>query len=294
VCFSPERVSSGRIFSDLEKYPKLVGGIDPASTARGCEFYTAGLNFIDRPELARPNGVWDVGSSEASEMIKLAETTYRDINIAFSNELARHCDSLGVDVGAVIESANSQPFSHIHQPGVAVGGHCIPVYPHLYLIGDPTAQMPKSSREVNDRMPAYCVGALASLHGSITGAKVAVLGLAYRGGVKETAFSGAWALVDELQKLGAVPVVHDPLYTDEELAAFGLVPYHFGEHIDAAIVQADHIEYATMSPVDLPGATAIFDGRSTITDIERFGAAGIAWSVLGRKSSVAASTGSTK
>jgi nucleotide sugar dehydrogenase len=285
VCFSPERVSSGRIFSDLEKYPKLVGGINPASTARGCEFYRAGLNFIDRPDLSRPNGVWDVGSSEASEMIKLAETTYRDINIAFSNELARHCDSLGVDVGAVIESANSQPFSHIHQPGVAVGGHCIPVYPHLYLIGDPSAQMPRSSREVNDRMPAYCVGQLAALHGSISGKRVAVLGLAYRGGVKETAFSGAWALVDELQRLGAVPVVHDPLYTDDELTAFGLAPYHLGEPVDAAIIQSDHVEYATLSPSDIPGAKALFDGRSTIKDIDRFGSAGIAWAVLGRRSS---------
>jgi nucleotide sugar dehydrogenase len=286
VCFSPERVSSGRIFSDLEKYPKLVGGINPTSTARGCEFYNAGLNFIERADLPRANGVWDVGSSEASEMIKLAETTYRDINIAFSNELARHCDSLGVDVGAVIESANSQPFSHIHQPGVAVGGHCIPVYPHLYLRGDPAAQMPRSSREVNDRMPAYCVDQLAELHGSIAGSKVAVLGLAYRGGVKETAFSGAWALVDELERVGAIPVVHDPLYTDEELLAFGLTPYHLGEPIDAAIVQSDHVEYKTVAPADLPGAKAIFDGRSTIANIERFGEAGMEWAVLGRRSSM--------
>lgn len=285
VVFSPERVSSGRVFSDLRKYPKLVGGIDAASTARGIEFYQAGLSFDPRPELPRGNGVWEMGSAEGSEMAKLAETTYRDVNIAFANELARHCDSLGVDVGRVIEATNSQPFSHIHQPGVAVGGHCIPVYPHLYLLGDPQAQMPKSSREVNERMPAYCIDQLASLAGDLRGLKVAVLGLAYRGGVKETAFSGCWPLVKELTQRGAIAVVEDPLYTDAELEQVGLVPYHFGESVDAAIVQADHQEYRALSPEQLPGMRAIVDGRDVVSDIDSFTSAGVAWSVLGRRSS---------
>lgn len=283
VCFSPERVSSGRVFSDLAKYPKLVGGIDTASTDRGMAFYSAGLSFIDRPDLTRANGVWNLGSSEASELAKLAETTYRDINIAFANELARHCDTLGVDVGAVISATNSQPFSHIHQPGVAVGGHCIPVYPHLYLRGDPTAEMPRMSRIVNDRMPTYCIDRLANLHGDLTGAKVAVLGLAYRGGVKETAFSGCWPLVDELTARGAVAVVEDPLYSDDELTAFGLTPWHFGEAIDAAVVQADHVEYRTLGPSDLPGIRTIVDGRNIIEDTAAFTDANVAWSILGRR-----------
>lgn len=282
VCFSPERVSSGRVFSDLTKYPKLVGGINPTSTARGLAFYGAGLTFTERTDLPRPNGVWEMGSAEASEMAKLAETTYRDINIAFANELARHCDGLGVDVGQVIAATNSQPFSHIHQPGVAVGGHCIPVYPHLYLLSDPEARMPKASREVNDRMPAYCIDQLASLAGDLRGQKVAVLGLAYRGGVKETAFSGCWPLVAELQARGAVPVVEDPLYTDDELRAFGLVPHHLGEPVDAAVVQADHDEYRTLTPSDLPGVHAVVDGRAIVNDFEPFTECGISWSVLGR------------
>lgn len=285
VCFSPERVSSGRVFSDLAKYPKLVGGIDPASTARGVAFYTAGLSFIDRPDLDRPNGVWEMGSAEASELAKLAETTYRDINIAYANELALHCDNLGVDVGQVITATNSQPFSHIHQPGVAVGGHCIPVYPHLYLRGDPTAEMPRTSRAVNDRMPAYCVDRLADLHGDLTGAKVAVLGLAYRGGVKETAFSGCWPLVEELRARGAIPVVEDPLYTDAELADFGLTAWHFGEAIDAAIVQSDHVEYRALTPDDLPGIRTIVDGRNIVQDFDAFTRADVAWNILGRKTS---------
>ena len=217
-------------------------------------------------------------------MAKLAETTYRDINIAFANELARHCDSLGVDVGQVVQATNSQPFSHIHQPGVAVGGHCIPVYPHLYLLGDPTAQMPKASREVNDRMPAYCVSQLDSMLGGLNGRKVAVLGLAYRGGVKETAFSGCWPLVAELQARGATAVVQDPMYTDAELEAFGLVPYHLGEAIDGAIVQSDHVEYRNLPASDLPGVQAIVDGRDIIGSFDSFTAANVSWNVLGRRS----------
>ena len=130
---SPERVFSGRIFEDLRKYPKLIGGLDDPSSKRVAEFYEAVLDFDDRPDLARGNGVWDLGSVEAAELAKLAETTYRDVNIGLANTFAMYADSIGVDIFAVIEASNSQPFSHIHQPGIAVGGHCIPVYPRFYL-----------------------------------------------------------------------------------------------------------------------------------------------------------------
>lgn len=286
VCFSPERVSSGQIFRDLSRYPKLVGAIDSESAVRARSFYKAALTFDDRPDLQQPNGVWDLGSSEGAELAKLAETTYRDINIAFANELAQHCDSLGIDVGPVIAAANSQPFSHIHQPGIAVGGHCIPVYPHLYLQGHPEARMPKASRAVNDRMPAYCVEALAQLLGPLSGNTVAILGLAYRGGVKETSFSGCWALIDELSRRGASIVVHDPLYDDPEIRDFGLTPYSLGTAVDGVIVQTDHAEYQTLTPRDLPGAKGLIDGRSVIRAIDLFAESGCQFAVLGRRSSV--------
>ena len=98
-----------------------------------------------------------MGSAEAAELTKLAETTYRDVNIAFANELARHADALGLDVQRVIDAANSQPYSHIHRPGVAVGGHCIPVYPRFYLAGRRARACPGVAREVNEAMPAYAV-----------------------------------------------------------------------------------------------------------------------------------------
>ena len=87
--FSPERVLTGRVFSDLRRYPKLVGGSIEGAASRGVEFYEAVLDFDDRPDLARPNGVWDLGRAEATELAKLAETTFRDVNIGLANQFAR-------------------------------------------------------------------------------------------------------------------------------------------------------------------------------------------------------------
>lgn len=281
VCHSPERVYSGRIFADLRQYPKLVGGIDEASTARAIEFYGSALEFDDRPDLPRPNGVWDLGSAEAAELAKLAETTYRDINIAFANELARFSDGIGIDVIGVIDASNSQPFSHIHRPGIAVGGHCIPVYPRFYLSVDPSAALPAAARVVNEAMPAYAVQQLQQLVGPLEGLRVVVLGAAYRGGVKETAFSGVFPTVAALEAAGAIASVHDPLFTDEELARLGLTAYHLGEPCDAAILQSDHAEYRQLDATDLPGVRGILDGRNHLGG-SRLALAGVPMSTIGR------------
>jgi nucleotide sugar dehydrogenase len=261
LVFSPERVLTGRVFEDLRKYPKLVGGLSEAGAQRAVEFYDAVLDFDERPDLPRPNGVWDLGSAEASELAKLAETTYRDVNIGLANQFARFAQKSGIDVYKVIEASNSQPYSHIHQPGIAVGGHCIPVYPRLYLWNDPEATVVRAAREANLDMPDYAVGMLEGAFGDLAGARVVVLGAAYRGGVKETAFSGVFDTVASLKRRGAEVLVHDPLYADEELAGYGFTPYRLGEPVDAAIVQADHAEYRSLSPADLPGVRAFVDGR---------------------------------
>jgi nucleotide sugar dehydrogenase len=264
VAFSPERVLTGRVFADLRRYPKLVGGVDAESGQRAASFYESVLEFDPRPDLDRPNGVWDLGSSEASEMAKLVETTYRDVNIGLANQFARFAASRGIDVFQVIEASNSQPFSHVHQPGIAVGGHCIPIYPRMYLWNDPAATVVRAARDANVAMPDYAVSLLEATFGDIAGAKVAVLGAAYRGGVKETAFSGVFPTVQALRARGAHPVVHDPLYSDEELLALELEPYHIGELADAAIVQADHAMYRTLGSPDVPGARAVVDGRRVL------------------------------
>lgn len=269
LVFSPERVLTGRVFADLRKYPKLVGGLSAEGAAKATEFYQQVLQFDERSDLARPNGVWDLGSAEAAEMAKLAETTYRDVNIGLANQFAVFAAANGIDVYQVIEACNSQPFSHIHRPGIAVGGHCIPVYPRLYLWNDPAATIVRSAREANAAMPAYTVGLLTGVLGSLDGKKVVVLGAAYRGGVKETAFSGVFAAVDALRDSGAQVMVHDPMYTDAELAKLGWTAYHLGEPVDGVVVQADHTEYRTLTSADLPGVQAVVDGRAII-DVARF------------------------
>ncbi len=269
VCHSPERVSSGTVFRDLRLYPKLVGGVDEASGRRAVDFYEAILTFDQRDDLPRPNGVWDLGSAEAAEFAKLAETTYRDVNIGLANEFARYADSLGVDIAQVIAASNSQPFSHIHSPGIAVGGHCIPVYPRLYLSTDPDATIPRTARAANSAMPTYAIDRLESavgdrLGGSFADATVGIWGVAYRGGVKEDAFSGAYPLREELTKRGARVLTHDPMYSDDELDSMGFVPWNGTDPLDAVIIQTNHDEFMTLGPADLPGVKGILDGRNCL------------------------------
>ena len=279
LVFSPERVLTGRVFADLRKYPKLVGGLSEEGAKRATAFYEAVLDFDDRPDLERGNGVWDLGSAEAAELAKLAETTYRDVNIGLANQFARFAGENGIDVHQVIEASNSQPYSHIHRPGIAVGGHCIPVYPRLYLWTDPEASVVRAAREANLGMPDYTVGLLEGAYGDLAGAKVVVLGAAYRGGVKETAFSGVFPAVEALKARGAEVSVHDPLYTDEELQQLGFTPYSLGAPVDAAVLQADHAEYAQLTPAELPGVKVLVDGRDR-TDPARW--AGVRRIVIGR------------
>lgn len=261
LIFSPERVLTGRVFADLRRYPKLVGGLSEDGTRRGIALYQQLLDFDVREDLPQPNGVWDMGSAEAAEMAKLAETTYRDVNIGLANQFAVYADKIGVDVQRVIDACNSQPYSHIHRPGIAVGGHCIPVYPRLYLSTDPDASVVRTARSFNATMPQYVVDRAKEILGDLTGLRVVVLGASYRGKVKETAFSGVFPTVDALRAAGAQVLVQDPMYTDEELEGFGWKPYHLGENVDVAIVQADHPEYSKLTPADLPGVRLLLDGR---------------------------------
>ncbi|MFC9983448.1 nucleotide sugar dehydrogenase [Microbacterium keratanolyticum] len=269
VVFSPERVLTGRVFADLRKYPKLIGGLSEEGAARAREFYESALQFDERPDLPRPNGVWDLGSAEASEMAKLAETTYRDVNIGLANQFGLFAAANGIDIYQVIEACNSQPFSHIHRPGIAVGGHCIPVYPRLYLSTDGDADIVRTARTLNASMPERLVAQADGLLGGLDGQRVVVLGAAYRGGVKETAFSGVFPTVEALRARGAQPVVHDPLYSDDELRALGFEPYTLGEAVDVAVLQTDHLDYRSLAPADLPGIKLLVDGRAA-TDAARW------------------------
>jgi UDP-N-acetyl-D-mannosaminuronate dehydrogenase len=128
-------------------------------------------------------------------------------------------------------------------------------------------------------MPSYAVDLLQAAYGDLAGASVLVLGASYRGGVKETAFSGVFGTVAELQARGATAYVSDPMYTAEELAAVNLTAYA-GEPITAAVVQADHAEYRSLTPADLPGVRVLVDGRR-VTDAAAWDLDGVRRVVIG-------------
>ena len=276
VAFSPERVYSGRILRDLEAYPKVVGGIDPASGARARRFYERALPGVHIVELE---------SAEAAELVKLAETTYRDINIAFANELAREADRLGIDIDPVIRLANSQPFSHIHQPGAGVGGHCIPHYPRFLLEGGAEAPLVKLARESNDEQPRYLVEKLGRELGTLEGKRILVMGIAYRENVKETTSSPGLDIARALAERGTQVSVNDPYYSDDELRAFGLEPSGLDSlgSFDAVIVHAMHDRYASIDWAhDLREGQVLMDGRNVL-DPDVVTASGATYMGIGRR-----------
>ena len=278
LAFSPERVSSGQVLRDLRTYPKIVGGIDRQSTARAVDFYAAHLDAEITP----------VRDAETAEFSKLAETTYRDVNIALANEFARIADGLGVDALEAIAAANSQPYSHVHVPGPGVGGHCIPVYPYFLAAPEtPGAGMPETelittARRINDGMAHYAVARLGAALGSLEGATVVVLGLAYRAGVKESRHSSAIGLASALIAAGARTYVHDPLYSGDEIRAHGLEPPPaWPLPCDALVVQAWHAEYAALDFGTFAGLRAVLDARGAL-DPAAVTALGVAYVGIGR------------
>ncbi len=267
VVFSPERVLTGRIFNDLRRYPKIVGGVSPKCSQKGLEFYERVLDFDARPDLPQPNGVWIMDSSESAEFVKLAETTYRDVNIGLANQFAKYASTIEVDINQVISASNSQIYSHIHQPGISVGGHCIPIYPQFYLWNDPDATVVREARKTNSSMPNYCVSRVVSEVGSLKGKFVAILGATYRAGVKETAFSGVYELNEALTSHHAKVQVHDFILTNEEIQELQLEPAITLQNVEIAIVHHSDLRYIEfLQNRDLfPKLKLIFDGRNVLS-----------------------------
>jgi len=270
LVFSPERVLTGRVFSDLRQYPKIVGGVSSSCTQAGLEFYSKVIDFDSRSDLPKPNGVWIMDSSESAEFVKLAETTYRDVNIGLANQFSKFAIERHLDIHAVISAANSQPYSHIHQPGISVGGHCIPIYPQFYIWNDPAASIVAIARDVNKSMPSYYVSKLEEKMGSLKGKSILVLGVSYREKVKETAFSGAFDVRDSLLSRGARPYFVDPLYTQDELNQMGFDSAFNDEAIDGVILHTKHEEFLEYDFQRHTRMIGIVDGRNFLENIEKF------------------------
>jgi nucleotide sugar dehydrogenase len=260
LAFSPERLYSGAALRNLATYPKLVGGLGSMSRDRAAAFYDS---VLDAEVVA-------MSSAEAAEFSKLADTTYRDVNIALANEFARYADRIGLDVTEVIAAANSQPYSHIHQPGIGVGGHCIPVYPHFLLDRAPELSLVARAREVNDSQVDVAIDALGESFGSLDGVGVLVLGLTYRHGVKELAYSRALPLIERLRAAGARVYAFDPLLTDDEVRATGAEPWQWGStaaDVGAIVTQTADPRWADLDAAWFPELTIVVDGRNSLDDL---------------------------
>jgi nucleotide sugar dehydrogenase len=284
LAYSPERVSSGSIFRDLRIYPKVVGGMNEQSTNAAVAFYRSVLDAE----------IITMASTDEAEFVKLIETTYRDVNIALANEYARFADVHGLDVAAAIAAANTQPYSHIHTPGLGVGGHCIPVYPYFLLAGleesdlpNPTSQLemlllPRYARGINDAMAEYAVRRVESVIGSLAHQSVLILGVSYRGDVRETAFTSAKLLQDALLRCGAVVYIDDPLFSHDELRTLEYTPLtsqDVGE-IRAIILQANHRAYQLFDFSRFAACQVVLDGRNAL-NCEQIEALGMHYIAIG-------------
>lgn len=269
VVFSPERVFTGRIFNDLRRYPKIVGGVTPSCTQKGLEFYRNLLDFDFREDLVMQNGVWEVDSAECAEFVKLAETTYRDVNIALANQFALHAEELGVNIYEVIQAANSQAFSHIHDPGLSVGGHCIPVYPHFYLSTNNDAKIVEVARNLNKNMPRHVVDRVLKYLKESPSGKILILGVSYRSNVKEAAFSGVFDLAQEFERNNVDAVVEDSLFSSDEILNLGLKVFE-GDY-DSIIGIVVHTLHANDVPINIEkfiNCKFIFDGRNALSSVK--------------------------
>jgi UDP-N-acetyl-D-mannosaminuronic acid dehydrogenase len=262
VAFCPERTSSGRALEDIRgAYPKVVGGIDEASTQAARAIY----------EQLNAKGVLAAADATTAEAVKLFEGVYRDVNIALANELARFTDDLAIDVREAIVTANTLPFCDIHDPGAGVGGHCIPYYPY-FLAHDRTEDAPllRTAREVNDGMPAFTVAKLreefAAEGGSLEEATVLVLGVAYRPGVAETAATPARPIISGLAEVGAEVLCADPLIDDfDEFEATPVQTDEIAEcAIDGVVMVTPHEAFGRIDWNGFSSSLVVIDGRGAL------------------------------
>lgn len=256
LAYSPERVYSNRIIQDLQTYPKIVSGINDKSLQLATKFYKDALKC----------DVLQVSSLETAEFTKVAEATYRDVNIALANELAVFGEKYGVDIKEVIQAANSEPYSNIHNPGVGVGGHCIPVYPYFFINKGLDDGLVPLSRKINDNMAAYAVSKIEEVLTSINRIKILILGLSFRENVKEATRSTTHLLIKELKKKDAIVYVDDPFFTPQEISDCQVIPFskEDTERIEILIIQAYHNEYRNLNFAEFKNCKLIIDGRNVL------------------------------
>lgn len=216
LAYVPIQAKAGQVFKDLKTYDRVVGGIDAASTQ------TAALLFRQIPG---PK-VIEASSCKVAELQKLYANVYKDISIAAANELANYCEGEGIDVYEVIRLCNTVPGIHILEPGIGVGGNCLPVDPYFYIerakeIGVEIRLAPVA-RQINDERPLTTAKKIAALAQKKKARKTVLLGIAFRPNTHETAYSPALDVYRQLKKILPSTKAFDPLVGEARLRQLGV------------------------------------------------------------------------
>ena len=240
VAHCPERVIPGAIVHELRTNARVVGG----RTARDAQVVRDLYASFCRNEIA-------LTSTPVAEFVKVVENTFRDVNIAFANELAIVAEGLGVDVWETIALANKHPRVDILQPGPGVGGHCIPVDPQFLSDANPFAtELVQSARRVNDRMPHLIVARIAELVAPARGGTIALLGAAYKADVDDARESPTVRIDALLRDRGYVTAIYDPLVTHFAQPLCGSLQEAV-EDADALVLVTPHSVFRSISPAEM-------------------------------------------
>ncbi|MFJ7663266.1 nucleotide sugar dehydrogenase [Lysinibacillus sp. NPDC097162] len=273
VAHSPERVIPGRIFEELVNNDRIVGGIDEKSSQMTKELYQT---FV--------NGTIHLTDATTAELVKVMENTYRDVNIAFANELAKMAEKLDVNIWEAIKFANYHPRVNVHFPGPGVGGHCIAVDPwFLVELGGEQAQIIHMSRNTNDSMPSYTAQKTQAIlnENKIAGGKVAVLGLAFKGNVDDMRESPSTIVIDELQNLGLEVISYDPHIKENKHATQTQSLEEATKDADIIVVLTDHNEFKAYNATDITVKTKIVFDTKNCLNREKWQEAGFQFHLLG-------------
>ncbi|PHQ98143.1 MAG: UDP-N-acetyl-D-mannosamine dehydrogenase [Marinosulfonomonas sp.] len=253
LAYCPERVLPGRIMQELIRNDRVVGGMTPHCSRRAIDLYKI---FVD--------GACIETSSRVAEMCKLVENSFRDVNIAFANELSMICDELSIDVWETIALANRHPRVNILQPGPGVGGHCIAVDPWFIVSQSPEqAKLIRTAREVNDSKPEWVLGqvvqAIAKVRQQKDGpVKVACFGLAFKPDIDDLRESPALQIAKTLSMLDGVEMTAVEPFISELPESFSgkctLGKTSVAQKsADIALLLVDHTEFRSLKRKDFPG-----------------------------------------
>ena len=222
----PERVLPGKILKELVHNDRIIGGITPECSKKASEVYG---QFVE--------GNIMLTEAKTAELSKCMENTFRDVNIALANELAKICAEIGVNTLDVIKMANKHPRVNLHSPGPGVGGHCLAIDPYfIYAKAPETAKIIKLARDTNNSMPDFVCENVKKI---ISKGKIAIFGVSYKGNTGDDRESPAYEIIAKLKQDGFDISIHDPHIKNENYVSFDEAT----EDADLILILCDHDEF---------------------------------------------------